>query len=247
MKGDKTSKNSILKFERILELCAKYGIKTSAHLAESADGSVKIWLVPLYSWYHEDFDSDESSKGERIRREIWCDFMYCKWPEEVINEESETPSAPVGTPEAYFLGLNEKSIEEVLASKVEASIITFSHFLPRRECFPPKESLSEYLKFFPKVIGTEKLELQIRRIGAQIHVFGHTHIPWNMVIDNVHYVQMCLMHPRERRNRPLEALNSIEEMCVYDSSLQKAHMYEVIEKQKAARADAIQASSSSTT
>jgi 3',5'-cyclic AMP phosphodiesterase CpdA len=238
VKGDKSAKNSIQKFERILELCAKYDIKTSAYLAESASGDQKIWLVPLYSWYHEDFDSDESSKGERIRREIWCDFMHCKWPEEVLNPDSETPSAPTGTPEAYFLSLNEKSIEAVLSSEYRQNIITFSHFLPRLECYPPKDSLSEYLKFMPKVIGTKGLEEQIRRIGSHTHAFGHTHIPWNMVIDNVHYVQMCLMHPSERKKRPTEALNSLEEMCIYDPSvLITTPMVDHIETQRSLRAE----------
>jgi 3',5'-cyclic AMP phosphodiesterase CpdA len=232
VKGDKSSRNSIEKFERILDLCSKYGIHTSAKCVEDEESGAKVWLVPLFSWYHEDFDSDESSKGERIRREVWCDFMNCKWPDKVLNEDSETPSAPLGTPEKYFLSLNEKSILDVLSSTVEATIISFSHFLPRRECFPPKESLSEYRSFMPKVIGSARLDLQIRSIGSHIHVFGHTHIPWNMVIDGVHYIQMCLMHPKERRDRPLEALNTIEEMCIFDHSIQKEHMYEMIEKRR---------------
>lgn len=242
VKGDKSAKNSILKYERIMELCAKHGIRTAATKVKDEKSGDEVWLVPLHSWYNESFDDDESTKGERIRREVWCDFMYCKWPEEVINEDSESPAAPNGTPENFFLEKNELSIKAVLdaSSETKATIITFSHFLPRRELYPPTSSLSEHSKYLPRVMGTEKLEKQLRAVGSNIHLFGHTHLAWNQVIDNVHYIQMCLMHAKERRNRPQDAFSSLEEMCIYDSSIKRGDMQPIIESRKASRIAALQ-------
>jgi hypothetical protein len=237
VKGDKTSKDSVAKFEQMLALCKQYGVQTAPYLFEDELRSSKVWLVPLFSWYNEAFDDDESTKGERIRREMWCDYMHCKWPERVIEEDTETPSTPTGSPELFFLQRNEPSIEAVLASTApDAMIISFSHFLPRRECFPRKDDLPEYRRFLPKVIGSWRLEEQIRRLKSHIHVFGHTHIPWNMMIDGVQYVQMCLKYPKERVEKPHESFEALEEMCIFDSTVpSREDMFNLIEQKKSLR------------
>lgn len=42
------------------------------------------------------------------------------------------------------------------------------------------------------------LERQLRRLGSDVHVFGHTHINWDKTHNGVRYVQ----HPLKVRNRP---------------------------------------------
>lgn len=238
--GDKSAKHSIAKFELITQICEQCGIRTSGFMVEGEDKKDKVVIQPLLSWYHEDFDADESTRSERIRRELWLDFAYCKWPEEYINADSESPSAPQGTPEQWFLDLNLKRLCAA-SEDSSATVITFSHFLPRRELFLPKEQLSEYRKYYPKVIGSEKIDLQLRSLNSRIHLFGHTHVPWNQVIDSVHYIQMCLMHPKERRDKPSEALSSLEDMCLYDSSIPLSEMPEVIDARKRARVASLEA------
>jgi hypothetical protein len=36
---------------------------------------------------------------------------------------------------------------------------------------------------------------------AEVHVFGHSHIPWDETMDGVRYLQHPLAYPQERRGR----------------------------------------------
>lgn len=238
MKGEKAAKNSIEKFELICTLCQQNGVSIGPIEVSSTDIN-QIWILPLFSWYHEDFDPSEDRKGERIRREQWCDFRYCKWPEAFINPDSETPSTPTGTPELYFINMNEPNLEFVKQnSKPNSTIITFSHFLPRPECYPYHQANDSRIgkrteqPYMMKVIGTGLLEKQIRHVGSSIHVFGHTHIPWNSVIDGVQYIQLCLKYPSERKEVPGEALSKLEETLIWDSSM--THL-KIMELQQSSR------------
>ena len=56
-------------------------------------------------------------------------------------------------------------------------------------------------KTLPLVVGDERLDEQIRRIGSQVHVFGHTHIDKDKVIDGVRYVQVHIISPLVRLAR----------------------------------------------
>lgn len=67
------------------------------------------------------------------------------------------------------------------------TIISFSHFLPRQELCPEKRFLLEPL--LAKVVGSRFLESQIRRLKPHVHLFGHTHIPIDLKLDGVRYVQ----------------------------------------------------------
>lgn len=228
--------DSVSKFEEVLALCARCGVETEPKLLTSVvDGVQKnVWLVPLYSWYHEDFDDDVSTKNEPIA--YWSDFTMCRWPDQYLNAEPPTPSSPAGTPEKFFLSLNEERIEKNYFEGLDmhhTTIISFSHFLPRRDVLPSKEVL--FIKYLPKVVGTERLDTQIRRLGSNIHVFGHTHIVWNEMIDGIQYVQFCLKYPRERDSYPKYSLKSISEMKVYDDKISQADQYQHIKDQAVAR------------
>ncbi|KAA6374506.1 MAG: hypothetical protein EZS28_029966, partial [Streblomastix strix] len=75
-------------------------------------------------------------------------------------------------------------------------IISFSHFVPRRELLPPQIFLKH--KFLPYVVGSITLEQQVRSLGSTVHCYGHTHINQERVIDGIRYVQNALGYPRER-------------------------------------------------
>ena len=49
-------------------------------------------------------------------------------------------------------------------------------------------------------VGTSKyqLEQQIRQLHSNIHVFGHSHIRWDAVLNDTRYVQNPLSYPREK-------------------------------------------------
>jgi hypothetical protein len=78
----------------------------------------------------------------------------------------------------------------------DGPVISFSHFLPRRDLLPGVERLR--FKGLPKVAGCARLDAQIRSLNASVHIFGHSHISCDRVIDGVRYVQNPLRYPRER-------------------------------------------------
>ncbi len=74
-------------------------------------------------------------------------------------------------------------------------VISCSHFLPRQELLPEKRLLK-----FPslaKIAGSQTLAEQVAQLGPDIHVFGHTHLPWDATVGGVRYVQWPLGNPKE--------------------------------------------------
>lgn len=167
--------DSLSKFEQILEICAAIGVRTRPGRAGGR------WIVPLFSWYDDEFDG----RGDEKALEAWADFRYCRWP------------AQLGSCARYFSRLNEPHLEP----RPEETV-SFSHFLPRPELLPDPE----YLRFkgLSRVAGSAHIERQIRALGARVHLFGHSHIRRDMVLDGVRYVQNALGYPRERRGREFE-------------------------------------------
>ena len=163
--------DSMEKLRRVLEACRRVGVETNT---VRLDG---LWLVPLFSWYDPAFDGDDDRGVEEL--EGWADFYFCKWPAGVTDVCQ------------HFLDMNEANIR-----RADGPVISFSHFLPRRDLLPPRE----YLRFknLPKVAGCAPLDGQIRRLKSVTHVFGHSHINTDRVIDGVRYVNNALRYPRER-------------------------------------------------
>jgi len=163
--------DSIEKLFRVLELCERLGVKTEP----SRVG--EVWVVPMFSWYCADFDTDSSAPDSELYG--WADFHFCRWP------------ASVASPAQYLLEMNEPRVKSY-----DAPVISFSHFLPRRDLLPLTDRL--HFKGLPKVAGCRTLEQQIRRMNSRTHVFGHSHINCDKLIDGVRYIQNALRYPRER-------------------------------------------------
>jgi 3',5'-cyclic AMP phosphodiesterase CpdA len=161
--------DSIEKLSKILRLCDSLDVRTTPANVSDA------WIVPLFSWYDRGFDPDSTDND----LEGWADFHFCKWPQGVRHVFE------------YFFKLNLPNIKSY-----DGPVISFSHFLPRIELLPSKD----YLRFkgLPKVAGCEMLERQIRELKSVTHLFGHSHINLDRVIDGVRYVQNALSYPRER-------------------------------------------------
>jgi Icc-related predicted phosphoesterase len=165
--------NSLQKFHAVLALCDSLGVLTRpAKLAG-------YWIVPLFSWYQASFAAADSDDDDTNELEGWADYHFCKWP------------AGLGALHDFFLGLNEAHIKDY-----DQPVISFSHFLPRRELLPAREHLK--FKQLPQVAGSLALDEQIRHLKSSVHVFGHSHISYDRVIAGVRYVQNSLRYPRER-------------------------------------------------
>jgi predicted phosphodiesterase len=161
--------DSVEKFRQVLHLCDEIGI----HTRPARVG--KNWIVPLFSWYESDYDRQGEADASSL--EGWADFYFCKW------------AAGMESVSEYFLKLNESRIKEY-----DGPVITFSHFLPRRELLPAVERLN--FKGLPLVAGTLALDRQIRLLNAVIHVFGHSHIDFDQVIEGVRYVHHAFDYPQ---------------------------------------------------
>lgn len=185
--GEETSLERLADLDR---LCSQLGVSTAPGPAGEA------WVIPLWSWY-------ESAFSDRLHAEApadglsrrWADHQRCRWPDTLVDD---------GALCKYFSGLNVDRLEPPAAPRV----ITFSHFLPRPELLPPVDVLR--FKQLPRVAGTDVLEEQLRAAGASVHVFGHTHIPWDETIDGVRYVQNPLSYPYERKRRGQDGIRLVE-------------------------------------
>ena len=161
--------DSVEKFRQVIHMCDEIGIYTRPGRAG------KTWIVPLFSWYDSDYDIHGEADVSSL--EGWADFYFCKWP------------AGMGAVSEYFLKLNESRIKEY-----DGSVITLSHFLPRRELLPAVERLS--FKGLPLVAGAPALDRQVRALNAVIHIFGHSHIDFDQVIEGIRYVHHAFDYPR---------------------------------------------------
>lgn len=130
-----------------------------------------FWVVPLFSWYDGVFEPEMAA---------WADFHFCKWPED---------AAPLAD---YFLRLNEPHLQTY-----DAPVISFSHFIPRSDLLPPKEYLR--ISWLGKVAVCGALDTQIRQLNSNVHICGHTHTTFDVIIDDVRYVQNAVRYPKERR------------------------------------------------
>jgi predicted phosphodiesterase len=167
-KGDGTS---IEKFFTVLALCKTLDIQTGPEKMDMA------WIVPLFSWYEPQFDAEDRGDSDALGG--WADFYFCKWPPG-LEQVSD-----------FFLRMNEPRLRSY-----DGPVISFSHFLPRRDLLPAVERLK--FKGLPKVAGCAALDEQIRSLKSRVHVFGHSHIHCDRVIDGVRYIQNPLRYPRER-------------------------------------------------
>lgn len=166
VRGD--PRDSVEKFHAVLDACTRLGVHTRPSRAAGC------WVVPLFSWYDASFDVDGLAAGADL--DAWSDFYFCRWPD------------AVDRPDEHFARLNEPNLRPY-----DAPVVTFSHFVPRPDLVPHPRWLS--FKALPRVAGSLRIEEQLRRVGSTAHVFGHTHILEDRVIDGVRYVQNWLRPP----------------------------------------------------
>jgi len=201
-RGDKSIKNSVEKFAQVIQVCKEIGIEVEPKKVYN-----QVWIVPLFSWYTPKFDPKWA--GDFTYTRNWLDFTACKWPKELSQEEGIAN---------HFLEMNQKNISQ----SYDAPVITFSHFLPRKELIDTTLPLRN--KSLPLVVGCPALESQLRAAHAVIHVFGHTHMNLETKIDGVKYIQNAFGHPSERDGLNIQALSEAIK-CIYsvkeDPTVQK--------------------------
>jgi predicted phosphodiesterase len=161
--------DSLEKLRRVHALCHRLGV----HVEPARAGDV--WVVPLLSWYETRVELLAADAAAELQG--WADFYFCAWP--------ESPESVADK----FLRLNEPCLRRAY----DGEVITLSHFLPRPDLLPDTSRLS--FKALPQVAVCRGLDDQLRAVGSRVHVFGHSHIPCDRVIDGVRYVQNAFGYP----------------------------------------------------
>jgi predicted phosphodiesterase len=162
-------KNSLQKFD---EVCT---------VAESSGASMKpfrergVSIIPLLTWYDYSF----GEPGEQLRS-MWMDYRACRWPSGYTEKDVA----------AHFAAFNDKQV-----SLAGDKVITYSHFLPRIDLMPAFISCAGRVLY--PILGSARLDGQLRRLNSQIHVYGHSHVNRNVTIDGVSYINNAFGYPNE--------------------------------------------------
>lgn len=187
-------KHSLEKFQDVLRLCESLGVRTAPECV--GRGPDRVCIVPLFSWYTRPEEGSDSLFRERPldgpASALWSDDYLVKWPSEF-------------RPAQYFCDLNKGRVGEGL----EATRISFSHFVPRADLMfaspdepPPLWPDPHERDFnFSQVAGSTLIEDQVRRLGSRLHVYGHQHRNRSRHHEGVWYVSNCLGYLEERERR----------------------------------------------
>lgn len=160
---------SLRKFEQVMAVAADSGVSTQPfHYGSTL-------IVPLLSWYDYSFGIPDKDLSV-----LWMDFRACRWPDGYGPERVAE----------HFLGMNPKTLPQP-ANRV----VTFSHFLPRIDLIPVFVPRS--MRHLDPVLGSSGIDRQLRALGANLHVYGHSHINRRVRIDGVTYVNNAFGYPQE--------------------------------------------------
>lgn len=168
--GGSPSGTSLQKFEDVRAIAFECGALTSMYVRNG------LAIVPLLSWYDYSFGQPDPGLHS-----TWMDFNACVWPDGFGVEDVTN----------YFLARNEPLIRGAHADVV----ISFSHFLPRIDLMPDFVPM-RHRRLYP-VLGTARLEAQIRELASTIHVYGHSHLNRHVEIEGITYVNNALGYPHE--------------------------------------------------
>ncbi|CAE7364106.1 unnamed protein product [Symbiodinium sp. CCMP2592] len=185
--------------------------------------SQKLTIVPLLSWYHEEFDSEpdvpmwsKAAARRHSRIALLGDEMECSWPPQLgktpaernlnlaqcfdaANDKHATKQA-LQRPSSSSASVEMVSFQDAVAARRRGEhVLSMSHFLPRLELLPEKRFL--YFPQLAKASGSRFLADRLSRLQPTLHLFGHTHFAWDQTLKGVRFLQAALGSPSERQTR----------------------------------------------
>lgn len=169
--GEAPGRTSLQKLADVVAAVAESG----ASMQPYRHGGVLI--APLLGWYDYSFGQPSDDLYS-----MWTDYHACRWPAGFQPEDVA----------AHFTRMNRE-----ISINGATKVITFSHFLPRIDLVPSHVSLRHRL--LDPVLGSTRLEQQLRKLGSSIHIYGHSHINRRVSFDGVTYVNNALGYPGEER------------------------------------------------
>ena len=167
----KNVRHSLDKFQWVRKLAADNGVSTEAFHAPG------VSIVPLLGWYDDSFGVPSAEL-----REVWADYRACRWPDGLEPRDLA----------AYFTAEND-----LTAPAPGQSIISFSHFMPRIDLMP--DYIPPQHRLVYPVLGSTLIERQVRQLGSQLHVYGHSHVNRHVEREGVTYINNALAYPSETR------------------------------------------------
>jgi predicted phosphodiesterase len=164
--------DSFEKFDAVRDAASSQGIRMTPFRHDN------VAIVPMLGWYDYSFGTpDGYLKG------AWTDYRACRWPEG-YDDAAVT---------RWFVGRNPSgSFPEIDGA---SKVITFSHFLPRIDLMPDRIP-EKHRKLYP-ILGTDTLDIQIRQLGASMHIYGHSHVNRHVTVDGVTYINNAFGYPSE--------------------------------------------------
>jgi len=168
---DGSVKDSLQKFDDVRTVAAANGASMQAY--HGPDFSI----FPLLGWYDYSF----GEPTEELRS-MWMDYRACRWPNGLSDTEVTS----------HFLSLNDDP-----PGPAGAKVISYSHFLPRIDLMPafiPRANRVLY-----PILGTTRLDRQVRALRADLHIYGHSHVNRQVEIDGVTYINNAFGYPSETR------------------------------------------------
>eukprot|EP00038_Savillea_parva_P014707 m.11861 g.11861 ORF g.11861 m.11861 type:complete len:312 (-) comp2884_c0_seq1:382-1317(-) len=197
------AETSLTRLRELDRMCRRLGVETGP----AAVGG-RVLVCPLLSWYERTTDPAHPPEGYKEEHlQGWMDFWKCNWDGvdgrgNTLGKSVSDKLAEAHAVTAYMLHQNEERLARLSALRASQPlpIVTFSHFVPRRDLMPSVQRLK--FKELLDVAVCEHLDEQVREAGADVHVFGHTHIPCNRLVDGVRYIQQPLGYPGEPWIRP---------------------------------------------
>jgi len=183
-------RDSLGKMWRLIDLCTELG----AACAPIRIGGARV--VPTYGWYDDAFAADPARRGVYSPLEARFD-MACRWPT-FINPPEDARNSRSPLIGDFMRDVNDGLFERFQHTRDGAStndddvvVVTYSHFVPRPELYRGYSNLIN-------VMGSTRVDVAARRWRASTHVFGHSHLNVDRVVDGVRYVQHALGYPHER-------------------------------------------------
>ena len=203
--------DSLQKMARLNEICESLGVLTTPQRVRMASGGC-VSICPLLSFHHMSFDTEPDIPHLRLpsARVTVTDFKATRWPNgltlgeeelaEHMDEKNEELLVSAARQAGAFGCADIEPIRSWEHAHDGASVLSFSHFLPRIELIPEKRFL-----VYPdlvKAVGSDALGRRVRALRPDVHIFGHSHFGWDATLDGVRYVQAPLALPKERERRP---------------------------------------------
>lgn len=169
--GEAPERTSLQKFADVLAVATQSGASMQPYRRDD------VLIAPLLGWYDFSFGRPTTEL-----QGIWMDFHACRWPAGFEPDDVA----------AHFTHMNSG-----ISTGGAGKVITFSHFMPRIDLLP--SHVSSRHRLLDPILGSTRLEQQLRQLGSGIHVYGHSHINRRVSFDGVTYINNALGYPGEER------------------------------------------------